>query len=370
MAPGPRLAAPGSRRYRLGVTSRHLLAVPLALVLSLCATGAFAQPAARAAAPAVAPAPCTTATPECTEWVPLGTAGSRSMVYRTHPLGTRSERITRALVMVHGQGRDADSYFRSSVAAAFLAGALDDTIVVSMKFASRNGTCDDALADGEVNWPCAGNSWRAGGPAVNDASLTSYDFADAVLRALATRAVFPNLRGIVLAGHSAGGQFASRYAMANTIHETLGVPVTYVVSNPSSYGYPDANRPSADGSRVGPFGEGRNCTTFNRWPYGLEERAGYAARLSDEVLVKQLVSRPVVYLMGELDTTPLAGFDGSCPAMAQGPNRFERATRFHRYVTEKYGATHAFVAVPLCGHSARCMFTSERALPVLFPPAK
>ncbi|MCU0255974.1 MAG: alpha/beta fold hydrolase [Vicinamibacterales bacterium] len=350
------------------MTSRHVLAFPLALALSICATDALAQ-AARRTAPATPVAPCTSATPECAEWVPLGTGGARSMIYRTFALDTRNERLTRAVVMVHGQGRDADNYFRTTVAAAFLAGALDDTMVISLKFASSDGNCRDTLAEGEVNWPCAGNSWRAGGPAVNDGSLTSYDFADAVLRKLARRDVFPNLRGLVLAGHSAGGQFASRYAMANTIHEALGVPVTYVVSNPSSYGYPDANRPSADGSRVGPFGEGRNCTTFNRWPYGLEARAGYSAQLPDETLVKQLVSRPVVYLMGELDTTPLAGFDGSCPAMAQGPNRFERATRFHRYVTEKYGASHTFVPVPLCGHNARCMFTAERALPVLFPAA-
>jgi pimeloyl-ACP methyl ester carboxylesterase len=355
------VAKPATRSYRLAVAQLRL---PLALLFTVAATAApaLAQPAPQA--------PCVTATADCTEWVALGTTGSRSMVYRTHALGARNARITRALVMVHGQGRDADSYFRSSVAAAFLAGALEDTIVVSMKFSSSNGNCTDTLSEREVNWPCAGNSWRAGGPALNDAALTSYDFADTLLRKLADRAVFPSLRGIVLAGHSAGGQFASRYGMANTVHEALGVPVTYVVSNPSSYGYPDAHRPSADGSRVGPFGEGRNCTTFNHWPYGLEARAGYSARLSDEALVKQLVARPVVYLMGELDTTPLAGFDASCPAMAQGPNRFERAARFHRYVTEKYGATHTFVAVPLCGHSARCMFTSDRALPVLFPAAR
>lgn len=345
------------------MTNRRSLAFALTLVLSLCATAALAQPGARQA-------PCVAATAECAEWVPLGTGSARSMLYRTFALDARNERITRAVVMVHGQGRDADNYFRTTVAAAFLAGALDDTMVISLRFASRDGGCNDTLADGEVNWPCSGNSWRAGGPAVNAAPLTSYDFADTVLRKLARRDVFPNLRAIVVAGHSAGGQFASRYAMANTVHESLGVPVTYVVSNPSSYGYPAPDRPSADGSRVGPFGEGRNCTTFNRWPYGLEARAGYSAQLPDETLVKQLVARPVVYLMGELDTTPLAGFDASCPAMAQGPNRFERARLFHRYVTEKYGAAHTFVPVPLCGHNARCMFTSERALPVLFPPAK
>jgi pimeloyl-ACP methyl ester carboxylesterase len=341
----------------------RLLAPLAALVLLVSfATESGAQ-APRAAA---APAACTTATPACAEWVPLGSGPMRSMVYRSHALDTRNEAIRRAVVMVHGQGRDADNYFRTTMAAAFLAGAIDTTIVVSLKFTSRDGGCQDAVADHEVSWPCAGNSWRAGGVAVNAPPLTSYDFADTVLRKLARKDVFPNLAAIVLAGHSAGGQFASRYGMANTIHETIGVPIAYVVSNPSSYGYPDGQRPDAELTSFEPYREGRNCTTYDRWPYGLQERAGYAGTLTDEAIRKQLVSRPVVYLMGELDTTPLAGFDASCPAMAQGPNRFERARAFHRYVTTKYGATHTLVPVPLCGHNARCMFTAERALPVLF----
>lgn len=67
--------------------------------------------------------PCITAT-ACTEWVKLGTGPDRSLVYRTYPLDARNERVTRALVVVHGAGRNADGYFRTAVAAAFLAGAL------------------------------------------------------------------------------------------------------------------------------------------------------------------------------------------------------------------------------------------------------
>jgi hypothetical protein len=36
-------------------------------------------------------------------------------------------------------------------------------------------------------------------------------------------------------------------------------------------------------------------------------------------------------------------------------------------VNQKYGAHHHIVVVPLCGHNARCMFTAEPALPILFP---
>jgi hypothetical protein len=331
-------------------------------------SAAFAVPLVLVFAALLQAAPCTLADPSCAEWIVFGPGPARSLVYRSFPLAVQNSRIVRALVVVHGQGRDADSYFRSALAAAFLAGALEDTIVVAPRFASSDGNCKDTLAANEVNWACAGQSWRSGAPAVNQPSLTSYDLMDEILRTLARKDVFPNLQAIVLTGHSAGGQYVSRYEMSNTVHETLGVPVTYVVSNPSSYGYPDSNRPVDGGKEFRAFGDARNCTTYDRWPYGLAGRTGYSAKLSDEQMKKQLVSRPTVYLLGELDILPLAGFDGSCPAMAQGPTRLARGQAFATYMKERYGAAgHKVTQVPLCGHSARCMYTSEPALPILFP---
>jgi pimeloyl-ACP methyl ester carboxylesterase len=317
------------------------------------------------AALAAAPAPCISATTACTEWIGLGAGAARSLVYRTYPLDARNDSVSRALIMVHGAGRDADNYFRTAVAAAFLAGALEDTVVISPRFASNNSGCRDTLAEGEVSWPCVGNSWRSGGAA--EGGVTSYDLADTLLRKLARKDVFPNLRSVVVAGHSAGGQYVTRYAMANQVHDALGIGVTYVVSNPSSYAYLDAARPSGERSELGPFGDSRNCTTYDQWPYGLQNRGGYAAKVTDEQLKKNLAARPVTYLLGELDTQPLAGFDSSCPAMAQGPNRLARGQAYARYAKDKYGAAHKLVVVPLCGHNARCMFTAEPALPILFP---
>ena len=319
-----------------------------------------------AAAASCAAAPCITAGPDCTEWVALG-GGARSLIYTSHSLETSNTNITRALIVVHGQGRNAGDYFRTALAAAFLAGALDDTVVISPRFASNDGHgCRDTLAAGEVNWRCVGDSWRSGAAAVGDDKLTSYDFADEILRKLARKEGFPNLKAIVLTGHSAGGQYVARYMMTNRIHETLGLPVTYVVSNPSSYAYLDANRP-APGGEFRPYGDARNCTTYDHWPYGLEGRSGYAARLTGEQLKGQIVSRPVVYLLSELDTLPLAGFDSSCPAMAQGPTRLARGQSYAAYVNGKYGAKHTTTVVPLCGHNARCVYTSDPALGILFP---
>jgi hypothetical protein len=66
---------------------------------------------------------------------------------------------------------------------------------------------------------------------------------------------------------------------------------------------------------------------------------------------------------------PLASFDASCLAMAQGPHRLARGEAFAAYVGKKYGARHTAVVIPLCRHNARCMFTADVALPLLFPSA-
>lgn len=315
-------------------------------------------------------APCVAATQECTEWIRVGGGTGRSLVYRTYAFDQRNERITRALIMVHGAGRDADNYFRTALASAFLAHALEDTLVVAPRFASREPGCQDTLAADEISWPCNGDSWRSGGMADKEGKITSYDFADEILKKVANKASFPNLKTVVFSGHSAGGQFANRYQMANQLHETLGVPITYVVANPSSYAYLDATRPAIGAGGVmefRPFGDARNCTTYDKWPYGVQGRTGYTARLTDDQLKRQLAARPATYLVGELDTLPLAGFDSSCPAMAQGANRNLRGQAWGKYVNEKFGAHHTTTVVPLCGHNARCMFTTESVLPLLFP---
>jgi pimeloyl-ACP methyl ester carboxylesterase len=351
------------------------------LILTALATSVSAQN--RGAAPA---APCTTATDACTEWVTLGSGPARSLIYRTRSLDVRNDTVRRALIMVHGTNRNADHYFTTAATAAFLAGALDDSVVISPRIASAAGNCRDTLAPNEVSWSCTGDSWRSGGNAVSHPDLTSFDFVDQILRKLANKRTFPNLGAIVVAGHSAGGQFVARYQMANRVHDTLGVPITYVVANPSSYAWPDATRPEPVGDAApdaakgawetekvhtnftyGSF-DGSVCQNYNRWPAGLAERTGgYTAKTSDDQLKKQLVSRPTTFLFGQVDTLPLGGFDSSCPAMAQGATRRARGEAYVKYINEKLGAKHAVQIVPECGHNDRCVYTTDAVLPVIFP---
>jgi pimeloyl-ACP methyl ester carboxylesterase len=355
---------------------RTSLLLSLALITNLGAIQRTATPAA----------PCTTATDACKTFVMLGKGPARTMVYSSYSLTTRNDAIRRALIMVHGTNRNAHDYFNTAMAAAFLAGGLQDTIVVSPKLIVQS----DPKAENEVVWPGGGDSWRSGGMSPSHPEFSSFDVADELLRTFANKNLFPNMKAIVVTGHSAGGQFTTRYAMANKVHETLGVPVTYVVANPSSYAWPDATRtmPVDDGDPAtardgwslspdtavhtkfsyGPYdATASKCANYNRWPLGLENRTGYTATMTDDQLRKQLVSRPTTFLVGQVDTLPLGGFDSSCSAMAQGPTRRARGEAFVKFISEKLGAKHAIQVVAECGHNNRCIYTDDAVLPLIFP---
>ena len=357
-------------------------------LLALAVALAAASPAfARALKALPQAAACTTPTAACERWIGMGRGRARAMAYATYPLDRPNPRIRRALIMVHGTLRNADHYFTTATGAAFLARALADTIVIAPAFHSDAKGCGDKLAADEVSWSCTGDSWRSGGTSLSDANVTSFDFVDAILKRLSDKRAFPNLKAIVVAGHSAGGQFVHRYEMANRVHEGLGVAVTYVVANPSSYAWPDATRalPERDAApeaaakawesedlhtnfTYGPFAGAAKVPDYDKWPYGLEGRAGgYAARDSDEQLKRQLASRPTTYLLGQVDVLPLGGFDAGPQAMAQGPTRRARGEAFVKFISERLGAKAKAMIVPECGHNDRCVYTTDAVLPVIFP---
>ena len=345
--------------------------------------------ASRAAS--AAEVPCTNATAACTQMVAIPGIEGRTLVYRSYPLDARNPAITRALIVIHGYLRDADAHYRAALAAAFLAGALGDTLIIAPRFASSDGgPCNDALAPGEIAWHCQlamERSWHTGGPAISG-EVTSFDVVDELLRKLDRKDLFPNLHAIVVAGNSGGGQFVTRYAMTNGVHDVIAVKPAYVAVNPSSYAYLDEMRPgiAALGGNVAalppgyhealpanpppsfrPFPDARNCTGYDKWPYGLQSREGYAAKVSDAQMKKNLAQRPTTFLLGEMDIVPLYGFDNSCAAMAQGGTRLARGLAYARYANERFGARDSAVVVDGCGHNTRCMFTSDDALSLLFP---
>src|SRR5436190_114893 len=103
-------------------------------------------------------APCTHPVAACERWITFGKGPSRSMAYGSYSLTTPNRAITRALIMVHGANRNADHYFETSMAATFLAGALNNTIVLAPRFAAGS----DSVKANEIKWPeQGGGNWRS-----------------------------------------------------------------------------------------------------------------------------------------------------------------------------------------------------------------
>lgn len=315
--------------------------------------------ASQAAAPCTDPAACRTTM--------AFAAGLSLTLYVSAPLDVPQPGIRRAIVVIHGTDGNAGSYFRAMTKAVALAGRADDTLVVAPRFLEA-GDSDKPLP-GEFFWQ-RGTDWRAGDLSSRDAPAraSSFDLMDRVLSRITDRAVFANLQSVVLAGHSAGGQFIQRYAIGQPDDPVLaGLRVRYVVANPSAYLYLDGRRPVPGNPGAFAIPASSNCQT-NRFKYGFDEPNEYFSRQPVADMTARYRSRPVIYLLGEVDSNPnAANLSRTCAAMAQGVNRFARGTAFKAYMDAFYAPhAHRLVSVPRVGHSAARMFQSAQGLEVLF----
>ena len=276
-----------------------------------------------------------------------------------HPLPA----ITRAIVVLHGRLRNADVYFKSAETAQAAAGeAGKATLMVVPQFLAGVDIEAWKLPADTLRWTLEG--WEGGDAALAPAPASSFDALDAILAKLADRTLFPNLRQVVVAGHSGGGQVAQRYAIAGRAEAALqrdGIGVRYVVANPSSYAYFSADRPQP--------AIAVSCKGYNDWKYGMDNRPPYLAAPSIAELERSYVARRVIYLLGTQDTNPNhPALDKSCMAEAEGPYRYARGHAYAATMQARDGGTpnHSLWDVTGVGHDGDKMLTSPCGLAALF----
>lgn len=310
-------------------------------------------------APALArDAPCLVAK-ACADTLELSGGGTLSY-YHSLPLAG-SEAVVRALVVVHGNGRNADDYFDHAVAATRLERRTADTLVIAPAF--RAGV--DRPAPGEHYWSKGG--WKVGDRSRDPKRVSSFAVMDELLERICgmrSRA-FPKLGTVVIAGHSAGAQFVNRYLAGGAGCPDRAVEVRFLVMNPSSYLYVDGRRRTTPAA---PFATPRtSCSGYDDYKYGLRELNAYMRRVGVDEIRRRLFTRRAWYVAGEADTGAGSSLDQSCAAMLQGPNRLARHANYRDYAglfTDWSGA--AFVTVPGVAHSGRDMLASEAARRITF----
>jgi pimeloyl-ACP methyl ester carboxylesterase len=271
--------------------------------------------------------------------------------------------MTRAIIVLHGRLRNADVYYRSAKTAQAAAGDEGKaTLMIVPQFLAEIDIEAHKLPPDTLRWSLEG--WEGGDAALAPNPASSFEALDAILAKLADRRIFPNLKQVVVAGHSGGGQVAQRYAIAGKGEATLArqhIDTRYVVANPSSYAYFSAERPEA--------AIAASCQGYNSWKYGMDERPPYLASATPAALEQRYAERDVIYLLGTLDTNPNhPALDRSCMAEAQGPYRYARGHAYAAAMAKRDHDTpnHKLWDVAGVGHDGDKMLTSSCGLAALF----
>jgi len=284
--------------------------------------------------------------------------------------------VTRAAIVFHGKGRNVEGYYAALLTAARIAGASPtQTLTVAPQFLREEDVEAHRLPKTYLRWH--GGGWSAGEPAEGPEALSSFDVIDALLAVLGERSRFPNLRDVVLVGHSGGGQLLNRYAIVGrgpTALAAAGIHVRFVIANPSSFLYFDDERPLPDGS-FAPYASA-SCPNFDRWRYGPTGAPAYVADTSAEAWEKReadFVAADVIYLLGEDDTDPeQVDLDTSCAGEAEGPQRFARANAYFRYLRQRHptGFRQQLWFVPGVAHFGNRMVDSPCGVAAIFDTGK
>lgn len=301
-----------------------------------------------------------------------------------------------AALMHHGDLRNGQDYLCSmfnSVVAEFGQGFATTKAIV---FAPQLLYLEDEPEADELYWDrgdteCSAWCWGLNSSSSLGPTISSFQALDELLLAASNRTRFPNLRRVIIAGHSGGGQTIQRYAFANRVDQELrqrSLDVRYFPANPSSWTYLSGMRPVlresltcdtiCDNETVAatrysfaesPSGGGRGCRDYNAYGYGLDMLdVPYYSRVGVDNMLRDYPSRHVTYLAGASDVCNAAeqramscfdcqpddhGLETTCADYAQGWCRFERAHAFAQHVRHHYdnASVHSILSVPGVGHN-------------------
>jgi len=289
-------------------------------------------------------------------------------IYSSHPLIKGNNEVEYLILIVHGAGLNAGKTFEiGQKIVESLKITKNRVMVVAPQF--LEGVDPDEK--GLLLWD---RRWRSGGKSLSTdlnkglPKLSSYEVVDRLIDVVTKRN--PNIRRIIILGHSAGGQFVVRYAAINSCHEFLeqrGVSIRYVVANSSSYPYLDETRYQLNSKgeiQKVPREKFVDCPSYNKYRYGMEDLYGYTETLSIQTIQTRLLTRPIMFLLGAGDKDRDWSLDKSCEGDAQGKNRFERGILYRHhlsyFIKSVPNSQHIWIEIPGVGHNATEMFTHTK----------
>ncbi len=292
-----------------------------------------------------------------------------------HPIAKRNKKIKQLIIYIHGARRNGLDYYEWGEAAVQAANKDAETLFISPQFTSEKDLNDHKHDENHLFW--ANNSWRIGDESVSskkrkmDESFSSFSLIDSMIARACNRKLFPKLKKITIIGHSAGGQFVSRYAGMTPMPNILrGYKFRFIVMNPSTYMYLDDRRPVKTPTNL-TFSrpDTTGCSSFNDYPRGFENLNPYATKVGIETIKQQFLKRDIAFILGGSDVDMAdPSMDKTCSGNLQGRFRLERGQFYYEYLQlfSKKGKIHRVEVVPNVAHSGEKMINNVITRTYLF----
>ncbi len=294
---------------------------------------------------------------------------------------------SRVIINVHGSKSDGPRVLEQMRIARSEAGTPDVAIFAPQFLQKKEGAIEQldetgySTYEGFWYWDAG---WRWGRESINSTGanqISSFSVMDWMIEVIVANT--DGLDEIVIAGHSAGGQFVNRYAATTEIEQDLligeGIEIRYISANPHGRMYFTAERP--DLSKIDKKDDtcdwnndtiniptGHDDNEYHLGVGGdLPEYNGYdRGRAIDIQRLKDNYSgREVILLQGAKDINPNV-------SDTQGYTRYQKANTYYKHLRDYFGddiiKNHKKVIVPLVGHDSDNIFQSDIGEYYLFGP--
>ena len=313
--------------------------------------------------------------------------------------------VTTAVIVHHGQLRDAEDYL-CAMHHGLRKRLIDDAAIRRVLLVSPQiYSASDGASEHELYWDNNTQwSWGFNSSSELPASLSAFSVLEEMLMAMMDQDAYPNLATIIVVGHSAGGQLLQRFLLTSSFEARAGVTMSYFVANPGSVTYLNSMRPVLD------HGLCENATLLTKnWSFAVPDTAAscpsydeyglglaggtvppYAKGRSMEAMRLAFLGRNITYLSGSadvcacLEAPPLS--DAECSrsdeCRLQGLCHLEIVHAFVQHVRQQHAEmaaagtcaacrdrppSHNLVSVPEVGHNGCAMLQSDEALALMFP---
>ncbi|KAJ6457162.1 hypothetical protein C8R47DRAFT_172841 [Mycena vitilis] len=280
------------------------------------------------------------------EWVLDASTGAKLPVYQT--TGLNQSEVTRAVIVLPGKPRDCWYYWNTMNNALYIANHNDSSIsrdkisIMAPCFWTEVDVEAGAASDDVLIW--GATTWISGhdnvGPA-NITSFSSFDALDSLIAYYMDKTAYPNLKTVVLAGHSAGGQMVQRYVgLRNT--QTDDDRLHFWIANPGSLMWLIEDRPAPNAT----------CSGVDEFKYGLGSNfPKYGDKLDRDSAVSAYNSRTINYAWGladngagdtrcqaEVRASAVRIFYSALPcSQTQGSTHLTRGQNFVSMLTTSFG---------------------------------